>query len=165
MSDKLKMPTLISHTAKYKRAFAGSLVSAQSKKSKKKKKFGRRLKSIPKAGRLARFNESFNREQFRIRKNKLITKKVHKAKHIPRDIRKGNPFADLPVIRDEDLKDGIYNLQNQGFIPKEVDVEPILGRDKGILNIKQVDPHLLLDERDLNMLMAKNNSFVNFNAS
>jgi hypothetical protein len=75
--------------------------------------------------------------EFRI--GKVKRHPVAKAKVIPKAIRRGNPFADLPVIRDEDLKDGIYTLINQGFIPKEVDVEPILARDDGILNIKKAE--------------------------
>jgi hypothetical protein len=52
-------------------------------------------------------------------------------------------------------------LVNQGFIPREVDVEPILGRDQGILHIKQVDSSLLTDNHNFSVLMAKNNSFIN----
>lgn len=84
--------------------------------------------------RVRRFNGKKN--TFRI-KGRGIKKKVSRAKFIPKDIRKGNPFADLPVIKDDDLRDGIYNLVNQGFIPKEVDVEPILSRENGILNIQR----------------------------
>ena len=131
-------------------------------------KYGKKLRTIPKGKRIARFNETLNNDKFRINRNRktnIRNNKINKAKHIPRDIRKGNPFADLPVIRDEDLKDGIYNLVNQGFIPKEVDVEPILGRDEGILNIKQVEPNLLADEQNFSMLMARNNSYMNLNGS
>lgn len=83
-----------------------------------------------------RSTNSARKNGFRIN-GKVIKKKVAKAKFIPRDIRKGNPFADLPVIKDEDLNEGIYNLVHQGFIPKEVDVEPILAREGGILSISK----------------------------
>jgi hypothetical protein len=150
MGGKLRIPTEVSigKNLNEKRVYSSNMMYYNPKSSAVRSKshnraysgkYGKKLRSIPKGKRLARFNENFTKDQFRInrkRKRNIANQKIHKAKHIPRDIRKGNPFADLPVIRDEDLKDGIYNLVNQGFIPKEVDVEPILGRDEGILNIK-----------------------------
>ena len=85
---------------------------------------------------LSRKSTAAKKKGFRIN-GRLKGKKTVKAKWIPKDVRQGNPFANLPVIKDDDLRDGVYTLVNQGFIPKEVDVEPILARDQGILNIKK----------------------------
>lgn len=115
----------------------------RAKTSKKSKKYkGKRFNENPHNGIISQSQYSRNPNNINSSRNcefringRIIKKKVSRAKVIPRDIRKGNPFADLPVIKDEDLKEGIYNLVSQGFIPKEVDVEPILGRESGILNI------------------------------
>lgn len=124
MGGKLRIPSEISLNNQKidKRVFSSNMmyynpnseaVRARSNHRVYSGKYGKKVRNLPKDRRITRFNENFAKDQFRInRKRKVMNKKINKAKNIPRDIRKGNPFADLPVIRDEDLKDGIYNLVN-----------------------------------------------------
>ena len=49
---------------------------------------------------------------------------------LPEEIR-NNPFADLPLLYENDLQKGLFNLVNQGFLPKDVDLTPGLLRNSG----------------------------------
>lgn len=54
-------------------------------------------------------------------KGKLKLGHMFKATVLPKEMRL-NPFADLPVVNDEDLNKGVYNLIVAGVIPKDVNV-------------------------------------------
>ena len=74
--------------------------------------------------------QDFSKEYRITRKEKKGT--ITKAKRIPSQVRK-NPFSDLPILKEKDLKEGVLTLVNQGYIPKDVDVMPVLNRNNPIL--------------------------------
>lgn len=74
---------------------------------------------------------------FRIKK-KVKKQKITTGKSIPRSIRK-NPFSTLPILTEKDLSEGVYRLMNQGYIPKDVDVNLVLNRNSPLLETHPMD--------------------------
>lgn len=97
-------------------------------------------------------------KEYRIGKG-VKSKKMTGAKHIPSSIR-NNPFSDLPLLREKDLEEGVLNLVHQGFIPKDVDVMPVLNRNNPILISNPLDPEMINIQDAIHQRHNIMNSFV-----
>lgn len=71
-------------------------------------------------------------------RGKLFCGKTTKPRIILSKEARKNPFFDKQVLVDDDLNSGLFNLINQGLIPKDLDVGPVIDRDDPILNTKKI---------------------------
>jgi len=77
---------------------------------------------------------------------------------IPEEIR-NNPFADLPILSEKDMKKGFFSLMNQGFIPKNADLTQGLARPP-IYRLKSARIHSKIAKKEL--ISKKNSGGNNF---
>lgn len=63
---------------------------------------------------------------------------LYKSKPVPVHIRK-DPFAEIPVIKLDDLNKGLYTLVNQGYLGKQIDITQALQRNSPLFNIEKLD--------------------------
>ena len=68
---------------------------------------------------------------------KRVKKLPARGKYIPKEVR-NDPFADPPELTLHDLQSGFYNLINQGYIPKYLDITPVMNLNNPILSVKQI---------------------------